>query len=49
MTAGEVEAAMRVPGRKAAACWRSNISPRSLSGLQSKRASSSTRSWVRMV
>ncbi|MFS8004032.1 hypothetical protein Hanom_Chr13g01220841 [Helianthus anomalus] len=43
------DAEIFVLGRKAAACWRSNISPRSLSPLTSTSAISSAKDWVRMV
>uniref|UniRef100_A0A0A9DSJ9 Cl2158_1 n=1 Tax=Arundo donax TaxID=35708 RepID=A0A0A9DSJ9_ARUDO len=49
VTAMSVSDMRRVRGRNAAACCRSSISPRSLSGSASTSAISSARSRVRMV
>ena len=44
-----MEAWILVRGKKAAAFWRSSISPQSVWGLASTSTRSSVRSWVRMV
>ena len=44
-----MDAIILVRGKKAAACWRSSISPRSFSGWASTRAISSAKSWVKIV